>query len=63
MILKLLWLKDMLWRKEKSEAVRTLIDINVEGWRGREKSKKRWLNVIEWYEHWLCMYRWQEDYV
>lgn len=34
-------------RRERSEAVKTVLEINVEGNRGRERPKKRWLDVIK----------------
>jgi len=34
-------------RRENSEAVRTLMEVNVEGRRGRGRPKKKWLDAIE----------------
>lgn len=34
-------------RRMKMEAVRTIMEMIVEGKRGRERPKKKWLNVIK----------------
>jgi len=33
-------------RREKSEAVKTVMKMNIEGTRGRGRQKKRWLDAI-----------------
>lgn len=39
---KLRWLEHVM-RREKSEAERTIMEMNVEGIRGRGRLKKKWL--------------------
>jgi len=34
-------------RREDSEAVRTVVELSVEGRRGRRRPKKKWLNGIK----------------
>jgi len=43
---RLRWFRHVM-RQEESKAVRVVMNMKVEGKRGRGRSKKRWLDTIE----------------